>query len=518
MHSKMRWVVFFCIFGVICFGGFVVAGQLVYSTYLGGASADIGEGITVDNSGNAYITGVTGSTDFPTTGGTLDISFNGGYDVFVTKLNASGTGLVYSTYLGGGIGDYSRSIAVDSSGNAYITGFTNSSDFPTTPGAFDTTINGEYDSFVTKLNANGSVVVYSTFLGGGTTDYGFGIAIDGLGNAYIMGYTLSTNFPTTAGAIDTTYNGGTSYGDVFVSKLNASGSALVYSTYLGGGSEDWGYGIALDSSGNAYITGNTNSTNFPTTAGAYDTTYNGGLWDAFVSKLNASGTALIYSTYLGGDGVDLADRIAVDTAGNAYITGNADPNFPVTAGAYDTSFNGTWDVFVTKLNAGGTALLYSTYLGGSGGDRGSSIAIDSAGNAYITGETNSPNFPTTLGAFDTSYNGGSLSGENYGDGFVSMLNTSGTELVYSTYFGGSADDRGNAIAVDNAGNVYIAGQTLSTNFPITAGAYDTTYNGGTPTLGDVVVIKLDRTQVPVELSLFQALEGIDNTLILRKNE
>jgi hypothetical protein len=468
------------------------AGALGYSTYLGGGGDDRGYGIAIDGSGNTYITGGTSSSDFPTTSGAFDTSYNGG-DVFVTKVDSTGTALVYSTYLGSGGDDRGYGIALDSSGNVYITGLTYSSDFPTTPGAFDTSYNGVYcDVFVSKLNASGTALVYSTYLGGGSSDVGSDIAIDSSGNTYITGYTYS-DFPTTPGAFDTSYNGPE---DVFVSKLNASGTVLVYSTYLGAWDRDYGYGIAVDSSGNAYITGFTWSSNFPTTPGAFDISLDG-LSNVFVTKLNASGTALVYSTYLGG-GDDEGHDIAIDGLGNAYITGYTRGGlgrFPTTPGAFDTSYNGSGDVFVTKLNASGTALVYSTYLGGGDYDEGWGIAIDVSGNAYVSGDTFSSDFTTTPDALDTTYNGDT-------DVFVTKLNASGTALVYSTYLGGGSDDWGRGITIDGLGNAYITGWIGSSNFPTTAGALDTSYNGGSY---DVFVTKFSADYIPIELIDFQAI-------------
>jgi hypothetical protein len=242
-------------------------------------------------------------------------------------------------------------------------------------------------------------LAYSTYLGGSGQDLGRGIALDGAGDAYVTGNTLSADFPTTPGAFDTSFN---VIDDAFVTKLNPAGTALLYSTYLGAGSTDWGYGIAVDGAGDAYVTGFTYSADFPTTPGAFDTSFNGVL-DAFVTKLNPTGTALAYSTYLGGSSDDYGRGIAIDGAGNAYVTGPTGSfDFPTTAGAFDTSYNGdVLDAFVTKLNPTGTALLYSTYLGGSGRDASGGIALDGAGNAYVTGETSSADFPTTPAAFDT---------------------------------------------------------------------------------------------------------------------
>jgi uncharacterized protein (TIGR03437 family) len=378
---------------------------LVYSTYLGGNNTDTGLGITVDTAGNAYITGNTESPNFPTTSGAFQRIYGGSSDAFVTKLNPSGTALIYSTYLGGSGEDRAlllMGIAVDSGGSAYVTGGAGAN-FPTTPGAFQSVFGGQTDAFVTKLNAAGTALVYSTYLGGNRTDVGIGIAVDAVGNAYVTGGT-SSPFPTTPGALRTIYGGGDV--DAFVTKLNAAGAALVYSTYLGGGGVDIGYGIGLDSTGNAHVTGNTDSTNFPITPGAFQTARFGS--DAFVTKLNEAGTAPIYSTYLGGieNGPEAGTGITVDAAGNAYVVGQTGaPNFPTTPGASQRVFGGDVDAFVTKLSTTGTALVYSTFLGGSGSDRGYAIAVDSIGNAYLTGGTFSSNFPTTPGAFQATGSG-----------------------------------------------------------------------------------------------------------------
>ncbi len=453
----------------------IVDPVLVYSTYLGGSGNDQSYAIAADSSGNAYVAGATNSANFPTTAGAFDTSYPGGDDAFVTKLNASGTALIYSTYLGGinGSNQGGYGIAVDSLGNAYVTGITTESDFPTTPGAFQTTYGGgSVSGFVTKLSPNGAGLVYSTYLGGSGSDEGAGIAIDSSGNTYVTGVTTSSNFPTTPGAFQTTLAGST---NAFITKLNATGTALIYSTYLGGSNSvtNQGIGIAVDSSGNAYVEGDTQSTDFPTTAGAFQTTYGGGRVDVFVTKLNATGTALAYSTYLGGNAEDGAGGIAVDSSGNAYVTGASHGgNFPTTAGAFDTTYTGSdYTTFVTKLNSTGTALVYSTYLGGEK-DSGADIAVDSSSNAYVAGPAYSSDFPTTPGAFQTTYGGGAA------DAFVTKLNATATALIYSTYLGGSAQEGGSSIALDSSGNAYVTGLTQSSDFPTTSGAFQTTYGGG----------------------------------------
>ena len=475
---------------------------LSWATYLGGSGFDQGYGIAVDAAGNAYVTGLTGSSDFPGTAGSPIQSTHGGdHDVFVTKLNAAGTALAYSTYLGSNGVDAGDAIAVDAAGNAYVTGNTNSSNFPGTAGsAIQSTFGGRRDAFVTKLNAAGTSLLYSTYLGGSGNDVGRGIAVDQAGNAYVVGFTGSPSFPGTAGsAIQSTLGGGE---DAFVTKLNAAGTALVYSTYLGDRSLDAGSGIALDATGNAYVTGNTSSDNFPGTADSpIQSTHSGG-FDAFVTKLNAAGTSLLYSTYLGGSGDDAGFGIAVDAASNVYVTGNTTAgsnNFPGMAGSLiqSTFGGGLFDGFVAKLNAAGTALAYATYLGGNGTDQGLGIAVDAAGNAYVTGSTESSNFPGTAGSAIQGTLGG---GE---DAFVTKLNAEGTSIVYSTYLGGSGTfDVGNEIAVNAAGNAYVTGYTESSNFPGTAGSAIQNTLG----LGDAFVAKIISS---IPFAAFDAKAKID---------
>ncbi|MFL5242523.1 MAG: SBBP repeat-containing protein [Gemmataceae bacterium] len=431
-----------------------------YATYLGGSGSDNGTAIAVDLTGNAYITGNTTSTNFPGTTGSFQSTNGGGQDGFITKLNSDGSAIVYSTYLGGSSTDGPTTILIDATGDAYIAGLTNSTNFPTTAGAYQTSlIMANNSSFLTKLNATGDGLSFSTLFHSsvGPTSVN-GLAINSLGNAYLTGITTS-GLPFTAGAFQTSYGGGPS--DGFVTEFNTSGTGLVYSSYLGGSSNDVGYGIALDASGNAFVTGNTFSTNFPFTTGAYQTSAPGN-GDAFVTEINAAGSATVYSTYLGGaSGSETGYAIALDLAGNAYITGStASSNFPTTAGAYQTTQpGGGGDAFVTKLNSAGTALTYSTYLGGASGiDTAKAIAVDANGYAYITGATASTNFPTTNALYSTNAGGAN-------DTFVTRLLPAGTGLDYSTYLGGSSDDQGQGIAIDIFGTAYVTGQTNSTNFP-----------------------------------------------------
>jgi hypothetical protein len=481
----------------------IIDPSVSYSTFLGGSADDTGAAIAVDPSGNAYVIGTTSSTDFPTTTGAFDRTLATAPDIFVSKLNATGTALLYSTYLGGtptptrGAGsdpfEFGRAIAVDASGNAYITGQTTSSDFPITAGAFQTTIHAsEFDAtetFVAKLNPTGSALLYSTFLGGSDLDDSYTIAVDASGAAYVAGYTLSTDFPTTPGAVQTLAGGGGNQ-DAFITKLNATGSALVYSTYLGGLDNETLSRIVVDTSGNAYVTGGSRSLNFPTTAGAFQTANHGG-FDAFVAKLNATGSALVYSTFIGGQGTgDSGNGLAIDSAGNAYVAGGTNSiDFPTTPGAFQTTWNNASGTgFVAKVNPTGSALVYSTFLGGTGGEGASAVAVDGTGNAWVAGTTTSIDFPTTPDALSRSLHNPS---SGTGDVFITQLNAAGSGLIYSTYFGGTDIDNGNDLALDSAGNVYLTGKTNSADFPTTPGAVDTVFKGNPSLfLGDAFITKL----------------------------
>ncbi len=366
----------------------VIDPLLRYSTYLGGKGYDEGNGIAVDCSGNAYVTGRTKSTDFPTKNAYQ--AANAGFeDAFVIKLSPAGNKLVYSTYLGGSGPDSGNGIAIDSRGNAYVTGRTDSTDFPT-KNAYQAANAGFADAFVIKLSPAGNKLVYSTYLGGSRNDFANGIAIGpgSSGNAYVTGRTKSTDFPT-----QNPYqvaNAGNN--DTFVTKLSPAGNRLIYSTYMGGSKNESGSGVAVDRIGNAYVTGFTDSDNFPT-KNPYQAT-KAKCSDAFITKLNPAGNKLVYSTYLGGNSCDIGYGIAVDSSGDVYIAGiTPSTDFP-TKNPYQAVNAGGGDVFAAKLNPAGNKLVYSTYLGGSGEDWGKGISVDSRGNAYVTGWTYSTNFPT----------------------------------------------------------------------------------------------------------------------------
>jgi hypothetical protein len=433
----------------------VIDPVLAYSTYLGGSGDDSGNSMTVDAAGNAYVTGYTGSIDFPTAGTPSQGTSGGGLsDAFVTKLSPT-SGLLYSTYLGGSGEEAGLGIDVDTAGNAYVTGHTDSTDFPMAGTPSQPVKAASRDAFVVKLSPT-SALVYSTYLGGSGWDYGYAVAVDTAGNAHVAGQTDSTDFPTAGTPSQPTYGG---LGDAFVTKLGPT-SSLVYSTYLGGSGFDWGRDIAVDATGNAYVVGGTQATDFPT-AGTPLQAASGGDDDAFIAKLGPT-SSLVYSTYLGGSGaVEGADAVAVDAAGDVHVTGVTNStNFPTAGPPSQASLAGGWDAFVAKVSLA-TGLVYSTYLGGSGNDRGWGIALDASGSAHVTGETGSTDFPTAGVSVQPASGGG------FADAFVAALaQTSG--LTYSTYLGGADYDWGTDVAVGEAGDVYVTGGAASTDFP-TAG-------------------------------------------------
>jgi len=431
---------------------------LVYSTYLGGYKSEEGRGIAVDSGGSAYVTGYTEGLNFPVKNAYQGTNF--GYDAFITKFSASGKSLVYSTYLGGSGSDSASAIVVDKKGAVYLVGDTTSKNFPT-KNAYQKTLRGWDDIFVTKLSPSGTSLEYSTYLGGSDNDMeasqeqGRGIAVDAGGAAYVTGSTTNTDFPLKK-AYQKKLHG---YFDIFVTKFSPSGSSLAYSTYLGGTGGEAPHSICVDGLGAAYITGGTESMDFPV-KNAYQKTRKG-IYDAFVTKLSPSGTSLVYSTYLGGSGWDdSGSDISVDGRGAVFIIGSTNStDFPVKNAYQGTYGGGNRDVFVANLAPGGASLVYSTYLGGSGDDNGIALALDSRSAVIITGSTDSTNFPVK-NAYQSTYGGG------WEDVFVARLAPAGAGLDYSTYLGGSEHEYGFAIAVDSAGSAYVTGMTVSPNFPL----------------------------------------------------
>lgn len=364
---------------------------LSYATYFGSVTgSDSIRGVAFDSDGDAYVVGTSFSSDLPTTPGALQSTARSN-DAFIAKLNSSGTGVIYVTYLGGNGGESGDSIAVDQKGRAYVAGVTFSSDFPTTMHAFQSQPPaGITHRFVAKLNSTGTALVYSTYLGSPNEFVEtVSIAVDGEGQATVAGYTDSELFPTTPGALQPRLSGNT---DVFIARLNSLGSGLVFLTYIGGKGYDTTYSLALDAAGNSYVAGRTSSADFPTTRGAYKREITGSS-ASFVVKLNGTGDRLVYSTFLGGD-IQVVTGIAVDSNGNAYVTGNAlFSDLPTTPGSFQPLPAGGFDTYVMKLNNTGSELVYATFLGGSGWDQGSAIAVDSLGQAHVTGRTTSSDFP-----------------------------------------------------------------------------------------------------------------------------
>ncbi|MCS1351234.1 SBBP repeat-containing protein [Mechercharimyces sp. CAU 1602] len=444
-----------------------------YSSYLGGTEFDSGKSIAVDLEGNAYVTGRTFSNDFPVTSGSFQTRLRGGSDAFITKVNPGGSSLLYSTYLGGIGVDFGCGIEVDEEQRAYVTGTTQSPNFPITSGAFQSKLAGS-DAFVTKLNASGSSLLYSTFLGGanGVTQ-GADIKVDAEGNAYVAGASSSKEFPVTSGVIQTSFTGQSPNFAGTISKFNARGSSLLYSTYLGGSDETQLISaLALDDSGNVYVTGGTLASNFPVTAGAFQTQL-GGISSAFISKINATATTLLYSTFLGGNNfIDITEGhgISIDSDGNAYVTGCTSSTAFPTERAFQPNFGGNVDGFVSKFNRTGSALLYSSYLGGGGIDDGLSIALDSFQNAWISGLTQSENFPVTPDAFQSRRRGSQ-------NAFIAQVSSIGSGLTYSSYLGGIASEAGEDIVVDEFRNVYMTGFTSSANFPVSLDAVQQQFGG-----------------------------------------
>jgi hypothetical protein len=476
----------------------IVDPVLIYSTYLDGSGGSAAFDIAVDAQGHAYVTGNAFSADFPTADPLQ--GFQGSIMAFVTKLTPQGSGVVYSTFLGGSGESTGSGIAVDAVGNAYVTGATSSADFPTVH-ALQPQLHGAKDVFVAKIDAQGSALVYSTYLGGSGDDAVAytRVAVDVAGHAYVAGATDSADFPT-KNALQPALAGGL---DAFVAKLNVAGSDLIYSTYLGGTGDDFPGGMAVDGSGNAYVTGQTVSPDFPM-KNAFQPALAGSPSadvlspDAFITKLSAEGH-LVYSTYLGGSGFDFGAGIAVDATGNAYITGltQSPGDFPV-KGPLQVPVRpdlSQASAFVTKLTPEGSALAYSTHLGSATccAESGIGIAVDATGSAYVAGFTIANDFPVTMGAPQTSP-GGQV------DHFVVKLDSAGSSLLYSTYLGGQGPESPPfpRIAVDASGSAYVAGITRSSDFPTTPGAFQTTPFGSV----SAYVTKLSNETVPLQFVTF----------------
>lgn len=478
---------------------------LQISQYFGGSGNDEARAVIVNQNGGPVLAGLTESSNFPVTSGTWSDEFDGSAMGFVTVFSLSMT-ISASTFVGYESSEALRSVKVDSDGYIYIAASTRSPDYPWKTGSYDIFHNGGYDVSVTKLSPDGSTVVYSTFIGGVKDDIVAGIEIDGDGRVYVAGYTESPDFPTTIGAYDTVIDGAGNYNDGFVLRLNAEGSALEYSTFFGGANHDYPTGIAVDSTGAAYICGDTlSATGFPTASGTFQTAHQGG-YDSFAVKISNDGTALSYGTILGSAGTEHAYSIAVDSEGCAAIMGRTDSaDFPTVGATSDTTFNGgTTDAFYVRLHSSGAALT-STFLGGSGNEidyvsglsSRAAVAIDSSRNAYVAYNTKSSDIATSVSAYDRTFNGGT-------DVVVAKIAIDGS-IVYTSYLGGTGGEAPTAISLDSSNNVYVLGDTASSNFPTTRGAYDTSFNGGQ----DMFVARLGTSLQSLHYSTFLGGIGAD---------
>lgn len=433
------------------------AATLTYGTYLGGSKFDTFYAVAADSSGNTYAVGYTTGTLFPTLNAAQPAYGGGASDAVIVKLNAAGNAIIYATYLGGSDSDQAYGVATDAFGNAYVTGVTYSNNFPKVGALQPTFGGGLQDAFVTKLSPTG-VIVYSTLLGGTGDELGQGIAVNAAGEAYVTGSTSSVNFPRILPFQNVL--GGVN--DAFVSKLSAAGGSLVYSTYLGGSGSEYGQGITVDSAGGAIVVGQTGSSNFPT-ASAAQATFGGSASDAFVTRMNPTGSGFVYSTYLGGTGPDVATGVA-EAGGAAIVVGyTSSSNFP-RSNASQPTYGGSTDAFVARVSAAGPSFEFSTFLGGSGFDTASSVVVGPAGYVYVAGQTASSNFPTFLPVAGQE----ALHGTD--DGFLVAFSAATGSKSDATYLGGNASD--GAVGVAVGGNVvHVLGNTFSTNFPTPSGFF-----------------------------------------------
>jgi hypothetical protein len=466
-------------------GGNNDTATVVYSTYIGGSISEEGVNIVVDDDGNAFVTGNTTSTNFPTQ--TLQAGEHG-IDVFAAKLSANGGGdyIEWINAAALSAADYGYGNTIDSDGNMYVVGDTASGDFCLYFGAgvpgYDTTYNGNADAFLLKIDSSGEVV-YCTFLGGpNDSEVAKGVVVDNAGNIYVTGGTWSTDFPGT--------NSGDHFGqrDIFLTKFDPTGMNLLFTTLIGGTSQEESRAIALHNN-EIVLAGWVRSTDFNVTANVYDNSANGGS-DGFIAKVNANSGDLTYATYFGGSEDEFANDLVIDDNGNIFTTGNTrSAAFPTTAGVINSTFAGTGDGFLLVLQANGTTLQYSTFLGGGDEDVGWGVALADDGTAYAVGETQSSDFPTTVGALDSTLSGGS-------DAYLLHLDATGSSLLYSTFWGGSLEDQALALTTNGNGDLFLTGSTRSSDFPVTAGVFDETANGDY----DIFVTRIQLTPPVVALN------------------
>lgn len=470
---------------------------LEWSTFFGGTDVDRGQDLAVANDGTVTLAGRGLSTDLPTTPGCFDDSYNGDSaqperigDVWVMRLAPDGATLLWSTYLGGSANDHVNELLLAADGDAIVSGWTGSDDFPATPGAYDESFNGlgsglflGGDVYVTRIESDGSDLAWSTYLGGSDLEYTIGMGMDASENVCVTGHVHSHDFPTTSGAWQEST---TNHSEIFVSKVAADGSALLFSTYFGGDEEEYSHGLAVAADGSVTLAGGTNSTDMPVTAGVVDAVYDGGDTishnvEGFVVRFTADLSALVWMTYLGRTGTDSIYGMQLAPDGGVLLTGEtSSTDFYVTSGGFDDTHDLGMDAFVLRLSPDATQIDWGTYLGAEGEERGEGIALERCGTVVVSGRTTSTLFPTTAGAYDTTYGGGA-------DVMVARLSADGSRLLYSSYVGGTAFEAGHEVAIDGTAAATIGGETYSSGFPTTPGAYDTTFNKK----GDGFVARLD---------------------------
>jgi|GEM_PF-4620679 len=459
---------------------------LLWSTLFGGSADDVGTTLAIASNGDVIVAGETQSPNFPTTPGAYAEPVFNSVDIFVSRFANEGADLVWSTYLGTSTIEYCNAITLDAFDNPTVGGRTYAGNYPVTLGAVQTTAAGGQDAVVTKLSADGSAILASTYLGGSQVDSVFDLQTDAGGNLVIAGYTASSDYPTTVGCYQN-YFAGPPY-DYTITTLNADFTVMVASTYMGGTDRDSSRGLAIDGNGDLILAGFSFSTDFPVTAGTFQTVKSG-IDDATLFKMAPDLSTLIWSTFIGGGASERSFALDLDAAGDPIITGyTASGDFPVTAGSFQEFHNGSQDAFVAKFNNADGTLQWSSFLGGSGGEQGLSLMVDDSGNPLVTGYTSSSNFPVNAEGFDETHNGSN-------DVFVTRLLADGTDILWSSFLGGMGNDSALELALDANDNPIVTGQTSSADFPVSTWAYDTTHNG----TFDAFLTRFDTGEARLEL-------------------
>jgi hypothetical protein len=455
--------------------------RLRAATYFGGSASEQGwpsTPSTIDADGNVLFAITTTSSNLASEG--FDLSYNGGGDVLIVKMNADLTQVLSATYLGGSASETPDAICVDDGGRVYVSGSTSSIDFPTTPGVYDITHSSAEDAFVAVLSVELDTLLASTLIGGSGSDMECATVISPDGSVFAAFRTTSTAMPTSPGAVQSSLNPGGA--DFYIMRLNSSLTAALASTYFGGNGDEFRPRLVIDSDGDIYITGSTFSSNLPVSSAAYDTHNSDGSLDAFISHISKTLDAVLASTYVGGNGTDWSYAVMLGENEDVYITGHAHSNWPVTHGCFDSTYGGGpqegSETYLCRLSSDLTTLKASTYLGGSGWDWGVDLARDSQGYIYVVGETSSPDFPVTKGAYDSTCC-------NVREMFLAKFDSTMQTLHMSTFIGGLSDDRWPGVLAAANNCVYVIGYTESSNLLTTSGAYDASYNGG----GDIYAVK-----------------------------